>query len=349
MDAIFGERFYAGRGKGAWHHKGTVDDVQRSAADAYAMVGTYGVYKLPLQTIAKRQDGTHIQVPAFGLIRGPVADDPKEAYFGTVSADYRLVTPEEIVNLWDERVRKPVETLMALKDGKQFVITAKLDAFNVRGDEIENYLMLFNFMDGGTAAGANTSSVRVVCANTFAASLGASTDNVRFIHDQWVLNRLGRWMEDTVQRAEAKLPRLQEQYDVMAAYALTKNRPEAPREIKHVITTAYPQLPEYVVDPILSDEVNEERAKRRQSERRVVDERRIQAFELFKGAGTGMRNQATWGTMFGLYQSVVELEDYKGGSKGANLAHSILFGERAETKSRAFDAAMAVIGGTANI
>jgi Domain of unknown function (DUF932) len=346
---LFGDRFYGGRGKAAWHNRGFVDDLEHSASEAFDLIGHYNVLKLPLQTIATRQDGTHITTPAYGLIRGPVPEDPTESYFGTVSGDYRLVTPQEQVDLWDAKVRRPVETMLALKEGKQFVITAKLPAFNIRGDEVDNFLMVWSMMDGGTASGANTSSVRTVCSNTFAASVAASEQKARFVHDQWILQRMGRWMEDVVERAESKLPELAEAYDAMAAFALTKARPEAPREIRYVLQQSYPQLPEYILDPVLSDEVNQEKAKRRDQERRVIDERRVQALELFKGAGTGMRNPASWGTAWGLYQSVVELEDWKGGSKGSGLAHSVLFGERAETKSRAFEATMAVVSGRAQV
>jgi Domain of unknown function (DUF932) len=347
--SIFGERFYGARGKAAWHNQGFVDDLEHTASDAFDLIGRYSVHKLPLITAATRQDGTHIETPAFGLIRGPVADDPKEAYFGTVSADYNLVDPDQFAKLWDERVRRPVETMLALKDGRQLIITVKLPAFDVRGDEIENYAMAWNLMDGSTASGANVASVRVVCANTFAASLAASQQKVSFRHDSFIQQRMGRWMEDAIERAEAKLPELAEAYDVLAAYTLTRARPESPREIKHVLTAAYPQLPQYVPDPLLGDEQNEERAKRRASEIRIVDERRVQALELFKGAGTGMRNRASWGTMWGLYQSVAELEDWKGGSKGDGLAHSVLYGERAQTKARAFEAAMAVAAGKADV
>jgi len=346
---LFGDRFYGGRGLAAWHNRGFVDDLQHTANEAFDLIGRFDVMKLQLETIVTRGDGTHIEVPYYGLVRTPTSDDPTERVFGTVSEDYRLVTPQEFVDLCDQRTRRHVETMMALKDGKQLVVTFKLPAFNVRGDEIDNFLMAWSMMDGSTASGANTSSVRVVCHNTFQASLGASIQRAAFNHDQWILQRMGRWLEDVVERAEAKLPELQEAYDVMAAYRLTRDRPESPQEIRHVIRTAYPSLPAYVPDPTLSDEVNHERTKRRDGEIRVTDERRVQALELFKGAGTGMRNAATWGTAWGLYQAVVELEDWKGGSKGDGLAHSVLFGERAATKTRAFEASMAIATGKAGI
>jgi len=346
---LFGDRFYGGRGKGAWHNRGFVDDLEHTADEAFDLIGRFDVMKLQLETIVTRGDGSHIETPHYALVRTPTSDDPTERIFGVVSGDYRLVNPQEFIDLVDARVRKPVETMLALKDGKHLIVTFKLPAFDVRGDEIENYLMAWSMMDGSTASGTSTQSLRVVCKNTFQAALAMSQNKASFVHDQWILQRMGRWLEDVVQRAEAKLPQLAEAYDIMAAYRLTKDRPEAPREIKHVIQQAYPSLPQYVPDPTLSDEANEERTKRRASEIRIVDERRVQALELFKGAGTGMRNRATWGTAWGLYQAVVELEDWKGGSKGDALAHSVLFGERADTKSRAFDASMAIATGKAGI
>lgn len=346
---LFGDKFYGGRGLAAWHNRGFVDDLEHTANEAFDLIGRYTVMKLPLQTTATRQDGTHIQTPAFGLIRPPAGTDHAEAYFGTVSEQYRLVTPEDMVNLWDERVRRPVETMLALKDGKQFVITAKLPSFSIRGDDVDNFLMTWAMMDGGTASGANTSSVRVVCSNTFAASVQSSNQQARFVHDSWIMQRMARWMEDVVHVAEAKLPELAEAYDAMAAYGFTRANPNAGKEVKHILQATYPQLPAYTVDPLMSEEQNKEREKRRLSEIRIIDERRVQALELFKGAGTGIDSRAAYGTAWGLYQAVVELEDWKGGSKGNQLAQSVLFGERAETKTRAFDATMQVVAGRAGI
>ena len=344
---LFGDRFYGGRGQGAWHNRGFVDDLEHTAADALMLVGYYDVLKLQLQTIVKRQDGTHIEVPYYALVRTPTSDDPTERVFGTVSGDYNLVNPQSFVNLWDERVRRAVETLLALKDGKMLVVTSRLPKFDVHGDEIENYVMAWSMMDGSTASGTSTQSMRVVCKNTFDAALSQSRNKASFVHDQWILQRMGRWLEDVVERAEAALPALQEAYEVLANHRLTRDRPDSVREVKHVLSTAYPALPAFQADPLFTREQNEEREKRRLNEIRIVDERRVQAFELFKGSGTGMNTRAAQGTLWGLYQSVVELEDWKGGSKGDGLAHSVLFGERADTKARAFGAAMAVASGKA--
>src|SRR5215472_15039454 len=218
---LFGDRFYGGRGLAAWHERGFVDNLQHTAAEAFDLIGRYDVLKLQLETIVTRGDGSHIEVPSYGLIRTPTSDDPVDRYFASVGPDYRLVTPQEFVDLVDVRVRRNVETMLALKDGKQLIVTFKLPAFNVRGDEIDNFLMAWSMMDGSTASGANTSSVRTVCRNTFMASLGASTQRASFVHDQWILHRMGRWMKVVVERVVAKLPKLQEAYDVLPAYKLT--------------------------------------------------------------------------------------------------------------------------------
>ena len=344
---LFGDRFYGGRGQGAWHNRGFVDDLEHTAADALMLVGYYDVLKLQLQTIVKRQDGTHIEVPYFALVRTPTSDDPTERVFGTVSGDYNLVNPQSFVDLWDSRVRRSVETLLALKEGKMLVVTSRLPKFDVKGEEIENYIMAWSMMDGSTASGTSTQSLRVVCKNTFDAALAQSRNKASFVHDQWILQRMGRWLEDVVERAEAQLPALQEAYEILANHRLTKAQPDAVKEVKHVLSEAYPALPPFQADPLFTKEQNEEREKRRTNEIRIVDERRVQAFELFKGSGTGMNTRAAQGTMWGLYQAVVELEDWKGGSKGDGLAHSVLFGERADTKARAFGAAMAVATGKA--
>lgn len=341
---LFGQRFYGARDKAAWHGQGFTDNLEHSAEEALDLIGTYTVHKLQLQTIITRQDGTHIEVPAYGLVRSPVADDPHEAYFGTVSDGYRLVTPEEFVKLWDERTRKSVETMVALKGGKQLVITARLGRFSIKDDEIENYLQAYTMMDGSSASGTLTSSVRIVCANTVAAAISASQDHQRFIHDTWIMDRMARWLEDVIQRAEAHLPELQQAYDVLASYRLTRDRAESPTEIMSVLHAAYPDVPEYTPDPLMTDEVNQVRAKQRDLAVKAIDARRLGALDLFKGEGRGMRNAATWGTMWGLVQSVNELEDWKKGAGGTGLAHSVLFGDRAATKTRAMTRALEIAG-----
>lgn len=345
---IFGQRFYGARDLAAWHGQGFTDSLEHSAEEAFALIGTYEVYKLQLQTVMQKQDGNHILTPAYGLVRGPVKDDPQEAYFGTVSNDYNLVTPQEFCRLWDERTRKSVETMMALKGGKQLVITARLGRFSILDDEIENYIQAYTMMDGTSASGTLTSSVRIVCANTMAAAIQASQDHQRFVHDRWIQDRMARWLEDVVQRAEAHLPELQDAYNVLAHYKLTRDRAESPAEILSIIHSAYPDVPEYVPDTLASDEVNEHRTKQRELAVKATDARRLGALDLFKGEGRGMRNTATWGTAWGLVQAVTELEDWKKGAANSGLAHSVLFGDRAATKARAMTRALEIATGRSN-
>lgn len=343
---LFGQRFYGARDLAAWHGQGFTDNLEHTAEEAFDLIGSYSVHKLQLQTIITKQDGSHIEVPAYGLVRGPVKDDPKEAYFGTVSGDYNLVTPEEFCKLWDIRTRKAVETMIALKGGKQLVITARLGEYTVKDDAVRSYIQAFTMMDGTSASGTLTSDVRIVCANTMAAAMSASQDLTRFIHDRYIMERMGRWLEDVVQRAEAHLPELQQAYTLLANHTLTQANKKRDREILDVLHSAYQTVPEFTPDPLSTDEQNELRSKKREAQVKIIDQRRVMALELFKGEGRGMRSNATWGTMWGLVQSVNELEDWKGGTTGTGLAHSVLFGERAATKARALTSALAVATGS---
>src|SRR5215467_1796820 len=90
------------------------------------------------------------------------------------------------------------------------------------------------------------------------------------------------------------------------------------------------------------------REKKWDAEARLVTDRRTAALELFKGRGTGMDSKAAAGTAWGLYNSVVEVEDWRGGGRAADAdarAAAVLIGERAEAKGRAWTAALQVARG----
>src|SRR5215472_12627169 len=126
---LFGDRFYGGRGKGAWHNRGFVDDLEHTADEAFDLIGRFDVMKLQLETIVTRGDGSHIETPHYALVRTPTSDDPTERIFGVVSGDYRLVNPQDSTARVEAGVRNPVEPMRAQKDGKHLIATSKRPAF----------------------------------------------------------------------------------------------------------------------------------------------------------------------------------------------------------------------------
>ena len=215
---------------------------------------------------------------------------------------------------------------------------------DVRGDAMQTYLGLHVWMDGLTASTALTSFVREVCMNTVQMAHANAKQLARFVHDGFIADRMGRWMREVIEVAEHGLPALQQAMQTLADYRLQDPK----REVLHVLGAAYPSPPRPEVDPLWGKDYAELREKKWQQEARLMTDRRKAALELFKGKGSGMDSKAAAGTAWGLYNAVVEVEDWRGGSRGPASdarASAILVGERAEAKGRAYTAAMEVARG----
>jgi hypothetical protein len=83
-----------------------------------------------------------------------------------------------------------------------------------------------------------------------------------------------------------------------------------------------------------------ERWKRYELDLNLVRQRRAAALGLFAGAGTGMDSQASRGTMWGLYNAIVELENFREGGSDEQAATEVLIGDRAAVMQRAFSRAL---------
>jgi hypothetical protein len=344
---VLDDLFFSDRKEPAWHGilKAGLDEQRRyTALEVLAALGGPSYMKLPLETVAVRQDGSHIEVPAFAIVRTPYGSRKEESLMGIVKGDYHLVTPEDAAHMWEDRVGKHIETAAFLRDGKLFMMGCRLDPIDVRGDTMRIYLNMHIWMDGLTASTAITSPVREVCMNTVQMAHQMARQSARFVHDRWITDRMGRWMADVVDVAEHGIPALQQAMNLLADYRL-----QAPKaEVLHVLTSAYPTPARPEPDAYAGKDYAELREKKWQSEARLITDRRNAALELFKGRGTGMDSKAAAGTAWGLYNAVVEVEDWRGGSKGPvsdARAAAILVGERGEAKSRAFEAAMRVAQG----
>jgi len=344
---VLDDKFFAARKEPAWHgimRAGIDPDREYSAVEVLDLLGGPSYLKLPLQTVATKQDGSHIQVPAYAIVRTPYGTNKSEATMGIVREGYNLVTPEQVAQMWDERTGKSVETAAYLREGKMFLLTARLEPINVVDDTVQMYLGLHTWMDGLTASTALTSGVKEVCMNTVVMAHQAAKQMVRFNHDRWILDRMGRWMANVIDEAEHGLPALAEAMRALADYRLQQPVPE----VMHVLTAAYPTPPRFEVDPTWSKEYLELREKKWDQEARLITDRRQAALELFKGRGTGMQMRSMAGTAWGLYNAVVEVEDWRGGARGNDAdarASAILVGERAEAKGRAWTAAVDVVQG----
>jgi len=113
---------------------------------------------------------------------------------GVVGSKYEIVQNDEAFSFFDAIVGKGeaiFETAGALGDGERMFITAKLPAhISVRGEEIEEYLFLYNSHDGSGSIVAAFTPIRVVCNNTLNAALRNMKMKVAIRHTSSVKARL---------------------------------------------------------------------------------------------------------------------------------------------------------------
>lgn len=328
---LFGDRFGDAR-RPAWHELGTVFDKAVSATAALKKVGGYEVELVPAFA-----DG--IDLKRMAILRRPTTDDPETRCFGVVGSDYVLLTPQDICTIYDEHVAKPIETIGALGLGETFFLSTQLPTLDVKGDEVENYLLVSNPMTGLLAAELRVTPVRVVCENTLIASDHMATQKFRVVHDKTARERMAEWMRETYEFAETTAHILRDLFEVMASERIKD------AQARRLFDAAYPKPKEPNTNA--PKHVMEQRIKWWDDNVKLMQRRREGAKALFEGMGTGMDTKAAKGTVWGAYNAVVETEDYRRGRDSKQIAASAIgyagLPERANTKKRAFEYAMGMV------
>lgn len=325
---LFGTRFASHR-EPAWHNLGQVFEEPFSAIEGFRRMGPYEV-----ELVKVRGNIPIGPLPYWVIVRHPTTDDPRYRTFGIVKDGYGLVRPEEFCQIWDEHVAQPAETIGALGYGETMFISTKLPDFNVRGDEVENYLLAVSPMTGGNVAEVRITPVRVVCQNTLILSGQMASEIYRVIHDASAKERLASWLSNVVERAHIRAVVMQEAFDILAGHAMNQE------DVDTVLEKAYP-MPHYPRENA-PPEVMAVRLKEYDAFSKTLQQRRGIVQELFEGKGRGMDAPAAHGTAWGFYNAVCEWEDYRRGRGDASIARDALFGSRAATKTKAFEACLSV-------
>lgn len=329
---LFGDRFGDAR-KPAWHHLGQVFEKAISAAQALKKIGSINV------RLEAAQTETGIPLNKMAILRDPTTDDPEVRVFGIVGNDYTLITPQDVCAIYDEQVGKPVETIGMLGKGEIFFLSTYLPTLDVRGDEVENYLLMSNPMTGLMSAEIRVTPVRVVCQNTLIASEQLATQKLQITHDKYAKQRLAEWLRETYEFAETTSLVLRDLFEEMAK-ARVKTA-----EAQKLFEYAYPHpnKPRYNATKAVMDQ----RIKWWEDGVSLAERRREGAKMLFEGMGTGMDTKAAKGTLWGAYNAVVETEDYRRGREDTQVAASAMgwggVPERYAIKKRAFEYAVDLV------
>jgi len=320
---LFGERFFGKQRKPAWHGLGTTFDVPLSAVNAFDALGRYEIHAEKLY----RANGGVVQAQA--IVRELTAKGETEAVIGVVGPDFTPIGPGVTCQVYDDTVNRPVETIGALRNGECLFISTKLPSIDVRGDEVEMYLLLVNPMGGGEAIQIRTTPVRVVCANTLTMGQQMSQQLYRVRHDSNALGNMNEWLKHVMGKAEAQVAMMKEALEILAGYHLSTG------QVMEAVNLTYPEPRK--LRNTAPTEVMVKRAEHREyvAETRAVSRETV--VKLFNGEGTGMGRPEANGTAYGLYNAVCEYEDCRWSKNPEGALESAVFGARADTKVLAFE------------
>lgn len=324
MDNIFGERFFSERR--AWHDHGPTIDKPMKAVDAWHQLTPFVV---TLESL--RAQGLDLQIPHRAIVRHPVPDDPGYRTLGIVGNEYVLIEPERFCEIFDEAVGVDINTLFALGKGETFVVTVRLPGMDVKGQEIENYMVVVSPYSGNAAYELIGSGVNVVCQNTLLAARAQSTESYRIVHDDRSEDDLRSWMSGMYQRASQRTDSLRQFFGILADY---KPAIDVTKEMLGLIyrdpvdPRFAPNAPEDVITRV--------RLPIFEANLKSVQRSRSAVLDLFNGRGVGLDDLQIAGTGWALYNAVSEWESWRRTTKPASRAESLVIGDRAATIRRAY-------------
>lgn len=190
----------------AWHGLGKNFNEPKSAVEAHdAMGGSFELYSKPVGV--SLDDGEFIAIPGhFAIVRGPTVKDNRKIVFDYVKDRYKIIQPIDILRKFDEKVGVSISSLGLIQDGRKLFLSWKLPSTEIiEGDIVDIYGSVLIGFDSIFSSRLNVGTVRVVCANTFSASIAEadrekSKDRGRGMiysgkhTNHNLLNELGEWM-----------------------------------------------------------------------------------------------------------------------------------------------------------
>lgn len=347
---ILGDRFIA-RSKPGWHNiaKRIFSESEKiTAREAMVEVaGDVDVVKVPMHYVI---DGKQIESDHCAIVRKPLSDDPAFKELGITSGSWTATSYAELAGALDDlSLKYPVETAGVLEDGGLAFLCLRAPDWDVKGDEMRSYFAANFSLTPGKGHRVLHSPVRVVCWNTNTMAQGQATINLPIQHSSDALQKIQlaaklveqfRSMQDKAKAIFESFADLHiSQKEADAIFAAAYPDPEVPSKIRLLKsmlseTEAESFKRALTADMLIGIQTAEEQYAKQCEQavrlRSVASER----FHLFDPP-------ALRGTAWAAYNAVTEVSDWREG-RGADT--SLLFGSRAQEKSRAFAAAYEMIG-----
>lgn len=332
---LLGERFFGmGRREDVWHRLGNYGETPTKAYPLFK--DTLGDIPVNLMSVFTRlPDGTEMELPERVLLRDPIAEDPNYVSFGVATAeDFTLLNPLQAARLWDEYCGLDVDTAMYLRAGKIQIITALLPKYAIAGDEMSSRIAFLNHQEVGVTCWGLNIDTRIVCANTMAMAHGErGGEKIRFTHTPHIQGRVGEWLSTIVARATATQQQTKEMGEFLASVRCDEDK------MASYLDRVYPVPAEPNKGEVLAS-MYKDKFSNWEKIAVQMDDRANAVMDLFQEQrGIGQDSRACSGTMFGIVQATIELENFR---RGKNRSEAVLVGTRANTIQSAWDVALDV-------
>lgn len=365
---MIGERFASFK-KAAWHKQGIVFEEHKTAKEAVALADiSFEVFKAPVYVQLLNEDGDaeYQETSKYVVMREPVKEDPEYRMLSKqwVGPNYSLISVDKLADilqpLTDGSLAETfsIETLGAIGHGETVFFTLKAGSAEIAGEEHDLYYLVTDNRDGTGSLNVAFTPVRVVCQNTLISGLSSAQLNVKLAHNanlivdtEWYMSLFQQLIlsKDSVINEMNLLAEVKASDDDVKSILKKAYRDASkPRRLsimqgfsKSLASrgTANKNTTVSLLQNAERNELEEEYTKRQDT---VLYHRR-NAFEIYQVYNEEYPKIA--GTLWSAWQAITEYEDHRAGHGDAVL--SPVFGDRADTKARAFKAAYALATGIA--
>lgn len=251
---------------------------------------------------------------------------------GEVGRIYTPLQNEKAFNFFQPFVDSgevTLETAGSLDGGKKIWVLAQLnrDPMEIApNDLVRKYLLLTNRHDGVASAMVGFSPIRVVCANTLAAAIGATDAALlRVRHTSQIEIALEK-VREMVDTANQQFESTGEQYKAMVRMGVKE------ADLKQYVRLVfYPNVSE------------QEITERQQTRLSGITENITKLFET----GFGSDLQGSRGTMWGLYNGVTQFLSHEAKDDADKRADSLWFGTNKGVNAHAMKVAVKMSAGGA--
>jgi hypothetical protein len=348
---IMGQRFIA-RSKPAWHNIAKrifgEDEVITAREAMLEVASDINVVRSPLWY---RVDGVDVQADnKTAIVRKPTSDDPNHLLLGITSEAWVASSYPELASALDGLSKSyKVETAGLLEDGGLAFLCFRAEDWHVKGDEMRSYFAANFSLTPGVGHKVFHSPVRVVCWNTNTMAEGQASINLSIPHSADALQRIQlatrlvsqfHEMKDKARGifeafADKQVTAKDVDTIIYAAFTLP-NLPPQLRLLKQQLSDTEAETFKRALTPDLLSSLSK---AQEQYDRQCETVLRLR--EAAKESFENFNPPNLRGTAWAAYNAVTEVSDWREG-RGAD--ESALFGGRAKEKSRAYEAAMLLVG-----